>query len=296
MNLTISNTEALISTMQLSIITPTFNSAATLEASIQSVINQTGITFEHIIIDGNSTDETINIINKYPHLKWLSEPDEGIYDAMNKGVELAKGEWIYFLGGDDQLKPGILQEIEPYFNKTDLDMFYGNIHNESTGLIYDGYFDLQKFINRNICQQAIFYKTLLLKKRKFNLNYKLLSDYECNIVLYCNSRLKKEYVNQIIANYSGTGQSNTNIDDVFLIEKVKIFANVLKISRFNKIFDNYRHQEAINQILFGSIILGFIEMTYHVLHNGNLIKSYYTAFAMLRCRFFFKKMPQTQRV
>ena len=89
----------------ISIITVTYNAAETIEETILSVINQSFDNFEFLIIDGGSTDDTINVIKKFQHKidYWKSEPDSGIYDAMNKGVKSAKGEFIYFLGGDDLL-------------------------------------------------------------------------------------------------------------------------------------------------------------------------------------------------
>ena len=90
---------------KISIITPTLNAAETLEACILSVKNQTYLNKEHLIIDGQSTDGTLHILKKhaenYPQLKWITENDDGIYDAMNKGIDLSSGDWLYFMGSDD---------------------------------------------------------------------------------------------------------------------------------------------------------------------------------------------------
>ena len=87
----------------ISIITAVLNGDKTLERTIQSVIDQDYKNIEYIIIDGGSTDGTLDIIKKYDHAidYWMSEPDEGIYDAFNKGIQISSGEWIYFLGADD---------------------------------------------------------------------------------------------------------------------------------------------------------------------------------------------------
>uniref|UniRef100_UPI003B58646C glycosyltransferase n=1 Tax=Noviherbaspirillum sp. ST9 TaxID=3401606 RepID=UPI003B58646C len=92
----------------ISIITVTLNAAKYLEDCITSVINQSSLNIEHLIFDGGSTDGTLEIINKYErHITyWQSEKDKGIYDAMNKAVKKAKGEWVYFLGADDTLLKG----------------------------------------------------------------------------------------------------------------------------------------------------------------------------------------------
>lgn len=91
--------------MTISIITPSFNSSDYLERAIKSVLNQNYKNWEHIIIDGVSTDKTIDIVRMYPdsRIKINIEKDNGIYDAMNKGIKMAKGDWLYFLGSDDWL-------------------------------------------------------------------------------------------------------------------------------------------------------------------------------------------------
>src|SRR4028119_177168 len=91
----------------LSLIIPTFNSSASLPAAIDSIVNQTFKNYELWIIDGNSSDDTVDIIKtyqaRYKQIHFISEPDKGTYDALNKGVKLSSGEWIYFLGSDNHL-------------------------------------------------------------------------------------------------------------------------------------------------------------------------------------------------
>ena len=89
----------------ITVITAVLNGENTLERTIQSVIGQDYKNIEYIIIDGGSTDGTLDIIKKYEHAidYWISETDEGIYGAMNKGIQASSGEWIYFLGSDDYL-------------------------------------------------------------------------------------------------------------------------------------------------------------------------------------------------
>lgn len=92
--------------MKISIITATWNSGATLRDTIESVLAQSYVDFEHIIVDGGSTDSTLDIIREYEpkyegRLRWISEPDHGIYDAMNKGIRMAKGDIVGILNSDD---------------------------------------------------------------------------------------------------------------------------------------------------------------------------------------------------
>src|SRR5882757_1386619 len=96
----------------VSVITVVYNGASTLEDTIRSVAGQTFRDFEFLIVDGGSKDATIDIIKKYPDTvtRWISEPDKGVYDAMNKGIRLAEGEWLYFLGSDDTFQDsGVLE-------------------------------------------------------------------------------------------------------------------------------------------------------------------------------------------
>jgi len=90
---------------RFSVITPTLNPGPKLEATINSVLSQNQKLFEYIIVDGGSTDETLNVIRKYgKRIKWVSKKDRGVYDAMNKGIKMARGDYLYFLGAGDHLE------------------------------------------------------------------------------------------------------------------------------------------------------------------------------------------------
>lgn len=118
----------------ISIITATYNSAETINDTIKSVLCQTNKDFEYIIVDGGSTDETIDIVKSYEsefsgRLKWVSEKDKGIYDAMNKGIKMASGDIIGILNSDDYYtSDDILQTIADAFKCQNVDAIYGDIH------------------------------------------------------------------------------------------------------------------------------------------------------------------------
>src|SRR5246127_4505724 len=98
-----------------SVIIPTYNSAKTISQSIQSVLRQSFTGYEVLIIDGASTDDTLAITSAFnsERIKTISEKDRGVYDAMNKGIKLAKGQWLYFLGSDDALyDDSVLEKIK----------------------------------------------------------------------------------------------------------------------------------------------------------------------------------------
>ena len=160
---------------KISIITPTLNVEATVKQAILSVANQTYREVEHLIIDGKSTDNTVSIIRnlqkKHKHIRLIQEKDTGIYNAMNKGLDLYKGDWVYFLGADDELyDEDVLSDLYAKGAFTQKKVFYGNVSikgNTSWAkdkTIYDGQFDLKKILTKNICHQAIFYPKHIVKE------------------------------------------------------------------------------------------------------------------------------------
>ncbi len=199
----------------ISIITVTYNAAETIEETILSVINQSFDNFEFLIIDGGSTDDTINVIKKFQHKidYWKSEPDSGIYDAMNKGVKSAKGEFIYFLGGDDLLfNSNVLGDLCSVL----LDgkkIYYGNVLFKKRNTIYDGKFNSLKIVTRNISHQSIFYPKEVFEKYNFKTEYKIFADYDLNLKLYGNSSYKFQYIPLTIALFNDEGASGSNVLD-----------------------------------------------------------------------------------
>ena len=112
----------------ISVITPSYNSGKYIEDAVNSVLAQNYPNFEHIIVDGGSTDNTLQILEKYPHLKWVSEPDNGQSDAMNKGFGMSSGEIIVYLNADDYFEPDAFSNIVHTFEKNpDADMIVGNL-------------------------------------------------------------------------------------------------------------------------------------------------------------------------
>lgn len=99
--------------MKFSIITPSYNQGRFLADCIESVMNQ-GVDFEHIVIDAGSTDETLDVLAKHPHLNWVSEPDRGMSDGINKGFQKATGDWLMWLNCDDYLLPGALEKVAAF--------------------------------------------------------------------------------------------------------------------------------------------------------------------------------------
>jgi len=211
-----------------SIIIPTYNTEGILVNALDSILAQTLKDFEVLIIDGKSQDNTISIIKKYAEkdsrVKWFSEKDNGIYDAMNKGISRAKGSWLLFFGSDDSFyDKKVLSQVNEAINiKKNLRFLYGNVkpysirNKDASFSIHAGEFDGNKLIRMNICHQAIFYhKSLFTLFGLFKREYKIFADYDFN--LRCFNKVQPEYIDLIIANFNVEGHSHKhqNIDQLF---------------------------------------------------------------------------------
>lgn len=203
----------------LSVIIPTYNSELTIERCLLSLTSQKFKDFEVCIIDGISTDKTIDIVcdfrKHFKSLKIIIESDKGIYDAMNKGIDISQGQWLYFLGSDDQIADqNVFADIFKSIISTKLDIIYGSVYISGdtswaiSGQIYDGEFDIHKLLTKNICHQAIFYKKNLFKKfGKYKIQYPVCADWDINLRVFPKS--KSLYINRVIADFAGGGISSS---------------------------------------------------------------------------------------
>lgn len=113
--------------MKFSIITPSLNQGRYIRDCIESVRTQTGVEWEHLVMDGGSMDDTVEILKTYPHLQWVSERDAGQSDAINKGFRRARGDWLMWLNADDYLNPGALARVGEFISATpDADVVFGD--------------------------------------------------------------------------------------------------------------------------------------------------------------------------
>jgi glycosyltransferase involved in cell wall biosynthesis len=113
--------------MKFSIITPSFNQGGFIADCIESVLAQRGVEVEHIVTDAGSTDETLAVLARYPHLKWASEADGGMSDGINKGFRQASGDWLMWLNCDDYLLPGALEKVAEYIrDHPEADVVHGD--------------------------------------------------------------------------------------------------------------------------------------------------------------------------
>lgn len=177
---------------KFSIITVVWNGEQYLEQTILSVINQSYQNVEYIIIDGGSTDGTIDIIKKYEHkiAYWISEPDKGIYDAMNKGIDVAKGRYLLFLGADDFIfNDDVCLSIEQKIGGDLFDLIVGNII-YTNHIIVRSSFSKKLLLHNSIHHQGALYHRSLFENFRYDTTLKLISDYELNIILF----LKRKYI------------------------------------------------------------------------------------------------------
>jgi len=229
---------------KITIITVTYNAQEHLESTIKSIIEQDYPDVEFIIIDGGSTDGTLDIIKKYEKSIdfWVSEPDKGIYDAMNKGIEKANGEYLCFLGAGDTLRKKILKNIEPNL-KFKSELLYGKVFKEKKGYDSTGEHDKYQICFGNICHQAILYhRSVFDIIGKYSLEYPLCADYEFNIRCYADERIEKNYIDLTISNFMEGGVSDNNIDMKFKEDREKLILKYLG----EKYFDLFKLYESYN--------------------------------------------------
>lgn len=204
-----------------SIITVCYNEKNRIAETLKSVVEQKNFTYEHLILDGGSTDGTLEIIKKYseinPRARFISERDGGIYDAMNKGIALAKGKYVFFLNaGDTFYSDDVLSDVKKYME--DLDTIYVGAIN---GINMDGTQEITYFsckeseIKETLvkgggpCHQAIFAPIETLRAHKFNLEYSLAADLEWFDYSYSNGVQCKD-IPVIISNFDRCGVSGQN--------------------------------------------------------------------------------------
>lgn len=200
-----------------SIVTVCFNAESTIQKTISSVLNQTYQDFEYILIDGSSTDSTLEIINKSIPLadgkmRVVSEPDNGIYDAMNKGIALARGTYIGLINSDDWYEPDALEIVfNEFSNANHTGVFYGiqNFYKSTR-------FFKTECVHHDFLNEApLYHATCFISKKTYDTvgfystDFKLASDYE--YFLRCRKfNSDFHYINKILANFSLDGSTTRN--------------------------------------------------------------------------------------
>lgn len=240
--------------IKVTVITVCYNSENYIEETIKSVLGQTYENIEYLIIDGKSTDSTMDIINKFSkdsRVKVISEKDKGIYDAMNKGIVLSTGQYLSFMNsGDKFVNKDVIANIMNNINIDKDDLIYGNVLEERLGKVVGkiNYGNIKVnswyFIRGNmICHQAMFIKGDLLKQYPYNLNYSICAD-KCFLITCEKMKKRFKYIDYDICYYDKSGISSINIEEMKkqtkkiilnaypFLGRCKYFASKLKQSIF----------------------------------------------------------------
>jgi glycosyltransferase involved in cell wall biosynthesis len=221
----------------ISVIIVVYNGARTIAKALDSVMNQSFKDFELICIDGVSNDNTVEIIKSYGTAitRLISEPDKGIYDAMNKGIGIAKGEYLYFLGADDFVyNEHVFQAVANLIQQTNPDLLYGNVVFSNSGRIYGGEFSYEQLLTQNLPHQAAFYRRKLFGLLgTYNLEFPYHADWDFNLSCFSKEGITTVHINHIIAVFQVGNTSS--VADITLI-KARLIPAMLKYSLYNPRF------------------------------------------------------------
>ena len=234
----------------LSIIIPTFNSAATIGRCLASIKNQSFNDYEIVVQDGISTDTTLDIVREFQkannriNVRTECAKDRGVYDAMNRAILRARGTWLYFLGSDDELNDeNVLKNAMSPEHAYNNEVLYGNVRVigdccwAAHGSIYDGPFDLQKLLIKNISHQAIFYSAELVGRAgSFNLDYAICADWDFN--LRCWALTKFKYIDLVVAKFYAGGISTKETDKQFQRGIAVLAVRDFKFSLLSPVLNN----------------------------------------------------------
>ena len=208
--------------MKISIITACYNSAATVGDTLQSVSLQTYDNIEHIIVDGASTDNTIEIVGYFPHVsKVVSEKDKGIYDAMNKGIALATGDVIGILNSDDVYTDrNVISKVMKEFQKENTDAVYGDLQyvkfndlQKVTRTWHSGKFSKRKFYYGWMPPHPTFFVTreVYEKVGNFNCSLRSAADYEFMLRVLLKNDFNVRYIPEVLVKMRTGGISNATL-------------------------------------------------------------------------------------
>ena len=234
--------------MKISIITASYNRGKTIRHTVESVLRQTYPDFEYIVVDGGSTDNSIDIVKEYQvafkgRLKWISERDKGIYDAMNKGIRMATGDVVGILNSDDfYTDENVLQTVADNFMNYSVDAVYGDIH-----FVHDA--DLSKCVRYYssrlfspfwlrfgfmpahpsfYCKKEVYDKVGL-----YRLDYKIGADYEMMVRLFKKHKIVAKYIAKDFVTMRTGGASNSNARS-----RLTLIKEDIKACRDNGLYTN----------------------------------------------------------
>ena len=196
--------------IQFSIITVCLNAGQNLLDTVERTLGQTYEHFEIIVKDGGSGDGSIRNLPDDPRIRVVTRKDTGIYDAMNQGIEEAKGDYLIFMNcGDWFYSPEALQTIAEGIGDVREPLYYGKCFDRMTGQVraYPKHLTRMTCYRTMICHQATVYRADVLKARPYDLSYPILADRETLWHLVCEEKVEPKYLDTVIADYQGGGES-----------------------------------------------------------------------------------------
>lgn len=215
--------------MTISIITVTYNSATTLRDTLNSILTQTNQNYEVILIDGKSQDDTLLIVKEYEKtfcgkMRWISEPDKGIYDAMNKGIAMASGDVIGILNSDDfYFNQNVLMEIENVFESHDTDCVFGNLvyvdaaNTDIIKRVWKGSeYREGRFKYGWVPAHPTFYvkRECYEKYGLYDLSYQVSADFELMMRFLAKYKIKSHFLDKYFVRMRSGGESNGTLKNI----------------------------------------------------------------------------------
>ena len=230
----------------ISIITVCYNAEKVIEDTIISVLSQKFNNYEYIIIDGQSSDRTNLIIEKYKARidYWKSEPDNGIYDAMNKGIKSSTGEWIIFMNaGDTFVNEYVLLNVAPFLKMRQYDVIYGDtfIKDKNRTLLKKALPLNTITLSLPFCHQSVFVRSNIMKNYLFDMKFKIAADYNFFFKIY-KLKYKFQHINNIISVYDSS-------DGISSKQRSLTYKEICIINGRSKGFINRIRYETVSLIL-----------------------------------------------
>lgn len=217
--------------MKITIITPTYNSSKTLRYTFDSILRQTHQDYEILVVDGKSKDDTLLIVKEYENkfdgrMRWISEPDKGIYDAMNKGIAMATGDVIGILNSDDfYFDDYVLEKVENSFTKYNTDCIFANlvyVNANDTSVIERVWKGSDYKDGRFKYGWAPAHPTFYVKREcyerygVYDLSYQVSADFELMLRFIAKHKVSSKYIDQYFVRMRSGGESNGTIRNIIL--------------------------------------------------------------------------------
>jgi glycosyltransferase involved in cell wall biosynthesis len=250
--------------LKVSIITVSYNSDATIENTLKSVLSQDYDNIEYIIIDGGSNDKTLKILDKYSSklAKVVSEPDKGIYDAMNKGIALATGDIIGILNSDDcYINNEVISEVVANFSKGNPDLIFADLLFINKNNKIRRYYSAKRFTPTKLKfgimppHPTLFVKKSIYKKYgNYRLDFQIAADYEIFVRLLLVHRLRYRYINKCIIKMLVGGISTSNINSKKIINQETIKALEINGIKSNSLYILTKYPKKIMEIFKGRLL------------------------------------------